>query len=93
MQQTRAQWAMHKAGDGGLNMVLLRKEKEGTKKIRCAKKKKKEPQREGGKHCTFLQPCTGSKMSTMKFDTIHGALQSLVCRQNARLKSGGGKLA
>lgn len=70
------------------------KEKKRTKKkiIRCAKKKKKKKDK-GGKRCTFLQPCTGSKMRTMKFDTIHRALQSLVCRQNARLKSGGGKLA
>lgn len=60
---------MHKAGDGRLNMVLRKKEKEGTKNSVCPKKKT----HKRGKRCTFLQPCTGSKMRTMKFDTIHGA--------------------
>lgn len=43
----------------------------------------------------FLLPCTGSKMRTIKFDTIHraftGPYNTWLGRQNAGLKKGGEK--
>lgn len=57
----------------------------------CVPRKTREDHHKRKTHTagTFLLPRTGSKMRTMKFDTIHRAYNTWRCRQNAGLKREG----